>query len=46
MILVICILALYLLLLGFCVQADRYDKKKLGVIYLDDNTIASSISQR
>ena len=46
MVLVICIVVLYLLLLGFCVRADRHDKTKLGAVYLDDNTITAAMSQR
>ena len=46
MVLVICIVVLYLLLLGFCVRADRHDKTKLGAVYLDDNTVTAAMSQR
>lgn len=45
MALVICILALYFLLLAVCVHADKYDKKKLGVIHLDDNASSPATSQ-
>ena len=43
--LVISIVALYLVLLGFCVRADKHDKKKLGVVYLTEN-VASGICHR
>lgn len=45
MVLVISILVMYFLLLGFCVKADRHDKKKLGVIFLDDSTTFDANSQ-
>ena len=43
--LVISIVALYLVLLGFCVRADKHDKKKLGAVYLSEN-VASGICHR
>ena len=46
MILVICIVFLYLFLLGFCVRADRYDMEKLGAVYIDDNTTPVSMSHK
>ena len=45
MALVISILVLYFLLLGICVKADRYDKKKLGVIFIDDTKTFDANSQ-
>lgn len=45
MVLVISILVMYFLLLGFFVKADRHDKKKLGVIFLDDSTTFDANSQ-
>ena len=43
--LVISIVALYLVLLVFCVRADKHDKKKLGAVYLSEN-VTSGICQR
>jgi len=43
--LVISIVALYLVLLGFCVRADKHDKKKLGAVYFSEN-VTSGICQR
>lgn len=45
MALVISIIALYLVLLGFCIRADKHDKKKLGAVYISEN-ITGGISQR
>ena len=46
MIMVVSIVVLYLLLLGFCLRADRHDKTKLEAVYLDDNTVTTAMSQR
>lgn len=43
--LVISIVALYFVVLGFCVRADKHDKKKLGVVYLSEN-VTSAICHR
>ena len=45
LVLVISIVALYFVLLGFCVRADKHDKKKLGVVYLSEN-VTSAICHR
>ncbi|KAL9967893.1 hypothetical protein ACROYT_G026199, partial [Oculina patagonica] len=45
MALVISIMALYFVLLGFCIRADKHDKKKLGAVYISEN-ITGGVSQR
>ena len=38
LVLVVVILLLYLVLIGFCIRADKHDNKKAQAVYITENT--------
>ena len=43
---VVSITFLYMVLLGFCVRAEKNNKENHGAVYIDDNTVPAANSQR